>query len=173
MYDQKVKHGYDQKVKYGDLMYDQKVKYAEKTKQTTKQTGRQSRPIKPKIPLPKIKIPTTDTAKDKIEQLRIQMFEVYGKRFGKDLLLGETTNPIKAKSILKSFLRSTLGRSGFVKSEGKKIDVSFKSPEFRKSKSDPLRVVQKAKYSLSSGKEQSEIQFFKRKSKRKKKFKFF
>jgi hypothetical protein len=65
-----------------------------------------------------------------------------------------------------------LGRSGFVESKGRRLgfeELGFGS-EFRPSKRDFSRVVQKAKFSLSTGAEKSEIL---RARKSKKKFKLW
>lgn len=96
-----------------------------------------------------------------------EVFEVFGKRQGEDLFLGKSKTKKGAEQILGSFLKGTLGRSGFLKKGREKIFSDLlRSPEFRKAKNDPFRVVQKRKFSLGSSSEREEIQFFKRKSQR-------
>ena len=103
-------------------------------------------------------------------------FSVFGKRFGKDIKLFETTSKEKGTEKLLSFLKGTLGRSGYISKNGEKL--SFEelglSNEFRPSKKDKKRVVQKSEFSLGSFGERKEIQYFKKKSSKKnKKFGWF
>lgn len=129
--------------------------------------SRPTRPITPFLPRPTLKKGSTPTNK----QILGEMFEVYGKRFGKDIKLFETESEIKARQKLKGFLGTTLGRSGFIEKGGKRINVNL-GLGFRPSKREVGRVVQEAKFSLGSSGEKQEIQLFKsikRKSKKRKK----
>lgn len=105
----------------------------------------------------------SDVKKGKVKDEEI--FEVFGKRFGKDIKLFETPEKKKAEAELSKFLRGTLGRSGFITKAGEKIESSLLlSPMFRRAKREPKRVVQKARFSLSAPSEVQEIQYFRGKS---------
>jgi len=99
-------------------------------------------------------------------------FRIFFKRFGKDIEVMKTFGTKeKAKEKLGQILKGTLARSGFVTKKGEKLgfkELGF-GEMFRPAKRDTKRIVQKAKYSLSAPSEVSEIQFFKKKSKGKKK----
>jgi len=101
-----------------------------------------------------------------------ELFEVFGKRFGRDISLLKTPSKLKAEKGLLGFLRGTLGRSGYVLKGGQKVgfkefSLLSKNPTLRPSKKDSTRIVQKAKYSLGTGAEVREIQYFKKKSSKK------
>lgn len=152
-----------------------KMKQPQKTKQDYGQDLLRGRPIRPRPPKkptpfrPIIPIPSDSLAKRLLKKVETEGFEVFGKRFGKDISLGFSRTKKGAEKKLESFLKGTLGRSGYVSQKGKKVQTDLLGDMFRPSKRDPFRVVQKSKYSLGSGSEVREIQFFKRKSKRKKK----
>lgn len=101
-----------------------------------------------------------------------ELFSVLGRRFGKDVSLGTFTTKPQAERELFKFLKSTLGRSGKIKKGEEELSFGeldlFKGGEFRPAKRDSKRIVQKAKFSLSSPFEKREIQYFKRKSGKKK-----
>ncbi|MEA3296010.1 MAG: hypothetical protein U9Q27_02635, partial [Patescibacteria group bacterium] len=97
-----------------------------------------------------------------------ELFKVFGRRFGEDFLIGKTTDLVKAQQKLKSFLKGTLGRSGTITKQGEAISfqkLKLFGAEFRPAKKNKKRIVQKAKFSLGSFGETSEIQYFKKKSK--------
>ncbi|GBE19306.1 hypothetical protein BMS3Abin17_00029 [archaeon BMS3Abin17] len=120
------------------------------------------RPIKPtKIKPTKLFIPETTpakkepTAKQKIKQ----MFEVFAREKGEDVLIGEAKTEFLAGKLLKQKLRSDLSASGFIARDGEKLKArKFTSFDFGVSKIDPFRYVQKRGYRLSSGSEIFKIQ---------------
>lgn len=122
-------------------------------------------PIKEELPK-KSKLPSlSKTLLPKLKKkIKNGEFEVFGRRFGKDISLGVFSEKKQASKKLKGFLEKTLARSGFVKSGERKL--SFEELDlgqrFRTAKKDKTRVVQRAKFSLGSGQEKSEIQFFKK-----------
>ena len=122
-------------------------------------------PEKPKIIIPITKEVTGEREEEKI--IKEDIFSIYGRRYGKDLLLGEFGTKEKSKEELVKFLKGTLGRSGFVEKGGQKI--SFEELglgfEFRKSKAERGRIVQKARFSLSGFQEKKEIQQARKKKK--------
>jgi len=132
--------------------------------QTPKVTTTTSTIGKPILPLSK--------AISKVKEIaasRPDAFSVFGRRFGRDIKLGSFQTKEKAERKLSRFLTGTLGRSGYLKSGGERISSGLlKKQQYRKSKVDPLRVVQRRKFSLGTGEEKSEIQYFKSKSKKKK-----
>jgi len=121
-------------------------------------------------PRSKIFIPPTDQAGEKImktirQRKILELFEAYGKRRGKDILLGKFRTKIEAALKLKGFLKGTLGASGYIKTAGKKLkfsDIGLDTFEFRPAKKDILRVVQKRGYRLGTRAEVSEIKLSKR-----------
>ncbi|MCK9595932.1 hypothetical protein M0R19_01985 [Candidatus Pacearchaeota archaeon] len=121
------------------------------------------------MPLSLSSIPKKTKGKDSDKDL----YKVFGKRFGTDIELFKTESEQEAKGKLKSFLKSTLGRSGYIESGGRRLPFERLNLglEFRpsKSKNEFGRVVQKARFSLSSGSEKREIL----RSKKKKKFNWF
>jgi len=134
---------------------------------TPSRTPRKTRkPTKPILPPP-----SKSLAKRLAEKVakEPETFSVFARRFGQDIKILETTSKKQAEKKLAEFLTGTLGRSGYLTKKGEKIESSlFQSPIFRPAKKDPLRVVQKAKFSLSAPSEVQEIQFFKRTKKSKK-----
>jgi hypothetical protein len=143
-------------------------------KQTTKPRTIQrtipNKPVKPKVPTkPLFKTSMAKRVYNKIQE-EPELIQIFGKRFGKDILLGKTTNKQKADIELEKFLRGGLGRSGFLESGGKRVESGLlKNFQYRPSKKEFGRVVQKAKYSLGTFPERKEIQMFKKQSKGKKK----
>jgi len=129
--------------------------------------GSVSRPQNPRFP--KILIPLLEPPSDKrTDNLKDSPpFKIFGKRFGKDIEIGKAPSQAKAEEKLTQFLKGTLGRSGFITKEGVRVKSRLRGFEFRPSKVDPFRVVQKRKFSLGTGSEVGELQFFKRRGKRK------
>lgn len=84
-------------------------------------------------------------------------FKVSVKRRGKDREIFETSDFSKATKKLSDKLRRTLGASGFITQGGKRVRFDL-GKQFRFSKKDPLRVIQKSKYRLSTKSEVKEIQ---------------
>lgn len=140
--------------------------------QGTRQTPRPRQPQRPKTPKqPRTPFLTSSEGRGKIQKIiedNFGGFEAFGKRFGKDISLGTFKSKTKAESVLSNFLKGTLARSGFISKGGQKVKSDLlRSPIFRPSKKDKFRVVQKAKYSLGSPSEVSEINYFKNRSKKK------
>lgn len=173
----------DQKVNQ-DSMVDQITNQIPNIAQIPKQVPKQdfigqeyfNRPPQKSQPIkqPNKVIPSTkplSLPKRLLKKAESEGFEVFGKRFGRDLSLGVFPTKRKAKQKLESFLVGTLGRSGFVEKGGKKVKLDLLGGMFRPAKKDPFRVVQKAKFSLGTSSEKSEIQYFKKKSSKRKKTK--
>ncbi len=110
---------------------------------------------KPRPRVPKIPLLFGDSKKKKTSKETLKEFMVFGRRYGEDIELGTFKNQTKAESKLKKFLQETLGASGFVSTKGRKISPKefglFSGEEFRLSKVDPLRIVQKRKARLKKG----------------------
>lgn len=130
-------------------------------KQQTRQVQRPT-PRTPIKPIPSFNL------KNIANKIKEEGFEVFGKRFGEDVFLFKTKDKLKAEKSLKNFLTGTLGRSGKILKNGEELSFDelglFKTGQFRPAKKDKTRVVQKAKFSLGTGSEVSEIQYFKNKS---------
>jgi hypothetical protein len=93
-------------------------------------------------------------------------FDVFVKAFKKDVKVGTFGTQEAAEKFLKSKLKSTLRASGKIVKGGKAIDFgelkSLKTMEFRPSKVERGRVVQKREFRLGSKSEVQEIGFFKK-----------
>lgn len=146
----------------------QSLRQLQKSNFQQKQSFSNKNKIKPKITI----IPFTlglGKALSKVSKISEDTFEVFGKRFGKDIKLFETTDLGKAEEKTLQFLKGTLGRSAKITKGGKALEFSklrlSKNIEFRPAKRESTRIVQKAKYSLGTGAEVKEIQYFKRKRK--------
>jgi hypothetical protein len=149
------------------------------TAQVQRQTSRQkissiypqqeiAKKIKPTPFIPRILLRRYDEFK-KEKAVGEKIFEVFGKRFGRDISKGKYTDIKKAKEEFVKFAKGTLGRSGFITENGKKVGFEELglSGEFRPSKRDPFRIVQKAEFSLGTGSERREIQSAKKKKTKK------
>ncbi len=122
-------------------------------------------PIKPKEP--RIPKPINFFGMNKIKNEKEEgkeggFFEVFVKKFGKDVSIGKFRTLGKAKKSLKTELVDTLRASGFITKEGKKVKFGIEDfgSEFRKAKSDQFRIVQKSSKRLGRKSETKEIQFF-------------
>ena len=98
---------------------------------------------------------------DKNIQLEsIDGYEIFTKKYGKDVLIGTAKTKLEAKTILERQLLGTLRASGFVtKSTGEKLKASELGfgRGFRTAKRDSFRVVQERGFRLGSFGERSEI----------------
>ena len=154
-----------------------KTKQVQKNKQIQDQIfkrGQPQRPQRPTYPRPPILPTTSSLPKRLLKRMETEGFEVFGRRFGKDISLGVFKSKAKADQRLDRFLRGTLGRSGFLKKGKKKVRSNLMGGMYRPSKADPFKVVQKRKYSLGTRSEVGEIQMFKkRKGSKKKKSNWF
>jgi hypothetical protein len=94
------------------------------------------------------------------------LFETFVKKKGKDISIGKFKTPREAKKALKTELLDTLRASGFIERAGEKVNVGLETfgSEFRKSKKEPYRIVQKASKRLGRVGETREIQMFKKSS---------
>ncbi len=137
-------------------------------------------PPSPPSPIPKRPIvtivpppPSTPTglaqAVKKIKEM--PEFEVFVKKFGKDVSIGKEETKKEAVGLLKKRLQKTLRASGFIVRGGKKIDpfkrnvfdIGFTSNGFRRGKKDPFRVVEKKEKRIKRGTfEVPEIQLFRK-----------
>lgn len=99
-------------------------------------------------------------------------FEVFSKRFGRDIKVGKSKTKKGAEDILQRYLGKTLGAGGFITKDGSKLlakDLGLsKNPEYRLSRgknADPFKIIQKAKYRLKKRDTQvAEIEYFKKKN---------
>jgi hypothetical protein len=105
-----------------------------------------------------------------------EFFKVRGRRYGKDIEIGEFETQKEAEKELKKFLTETLGRSGQIFKGSKALEFGkLKSfgLQYRTAKKDPKRIVQKARFSLETFGERKEIQRAKGKKKKSKKLNWF
>lgn len=133
----------------------------------TTQTQRQRAKIPKPEPIPKIpKVPKKSLSFSS-ERKGQEVFTAFGKRFGKAVKLGKGTKK-ETEAVLGKFLKGTLGASGYLETQGKKVKVEeldlLGETGFRKSKVSPFLIVEKRERRLKRGTgEIPEIQMFKKK----------
>lgn len=156
------------------LRTQQQLREKQRTRQTSLLKQTLGEPAtKPRIP-PLIPFPSSKNTISRIKKEDLsKLYQVFVRRFGKEVKIFEGGSKKKAKEELVKSLIGTLGRSGQIFEGGKPI--SFEKLNlgkmFRPAKKNQKRIVQKAKYSLGSFGERREIQYFKKKnSKGKNKF---
>ncbi len=134
------------------------LKQIQSPKTKTRTVQQPLRPIRPRAK-PPIRIPKSETVVNK-KGVKIKKingkFAVFVRRFGIDNLISEGLTLEEARLLLESILSQTLARSGFLTKDKKKVRTDL-GRKFRKSKVDPLRIVQLSKFSLG-GLEVKEIQ---------------
>lgn len=126
-------------------------------------TGNPPRMRPPRLPAP-VFVPkprSEKSAKKKLVDIAVDIieeFEVFTRKGGKDVRIGEFSDLRRAKQALRSELGNTLRASGFVsrKSTGEKVRLNF-GAGFRPSKSDSFRIVQERGTRLGSFGERREI----------------
>lgn len=136
---------------------------------TTKQPQKPRETNKPLIPLPS----TTITKAVNFVKKGGDVFDIFAKKKGQDILIGKAKTEKEAFGKLKGLLGTTLRASGFVAKGGKKVKPISFGTDFRPSKKDPFRVVEKKGKRLSTKSEVSEISLFKKKKGKKNKFSWF
>lgn len=137
----------------------QKLNQEQKQRQNQKQ---KPKPTKIKSPPFKIKIGEVNESGKKVSKEEfIKMFEVFARKKGVDVLIGEAPTRARVKDILRSELKGTLRASGFAKEKGTGRVLSFEEIDlgagFARSKVEPFRIVQKRSNRLGSGGERTEI----------------
>lgn len=91
-----------------------------------------------KVSKPKIKgVPS------KLAKLKPNEYGIFTRTKGKDYLIGKNTVKKKAEKKLFDTMENTLRASGFIKKGNKKIRIKSFGDDFRRSKTDPWRVVEK------------------------------
>lgn len=101
----------------------------------------------------------------KVKELKPSEFEVFVKKFGKDVSIGLYPTKREARKELLGKLKTTIRAGGFIEEKGKKIpftQLGIKSPEFRPGKKDIFRVIQRKEKRLGMKGETEEIQFFRK-----------
>jgi len=116
-------------------------------------------------PKPPAKRPQRSKSQPRKQEGREGEFDVYTRKFGEDKQIGTAKNKPSAKQLLRKYLDQTLRASGYVERGGKKVPLDM-GRGYRKSKQDPLRVVEKRSRRLKSQSEINEIQAFKSGSKK-------
>jgi len=130
--------------------------------------------VKPTIPPFPFKLKDAISKVTKMVKERPEVFEAWGKRFGKEVKLGIFKTKPEAEKKLKKFLVKTLGAAGYLKKAGEKLKATeielLKKKEFRPSKISEFLVVEKKEKRLRKATTGKDIQFFRGKpSKRRKK----
>ena len=92
-------------------------------------------------------------------------FEIFARKEGQDISIGKVKTEKEAVKILAKKLKTTIAASGFIEKSGQKISVKelgIGGKEFRISKIDPYRLVQKKGKRLGTKQETESIQFFRK-----------
>jgi len=160
-----------------------RTKQKQKQKQTTAQLQFQllqqrvtTRAEKPFIP-PVIAFDwdkTLTQAKRKLKE-EPDIFQVLGKRFGMYKPIGTFETQKEAEKKAMEFLKTTLGRTAKIYKDEQPLkfgELKSFGMEFRPAKKDTTKIIQKAKYSLGTRSEVSEIMGFKKRASKKKKSNF-
>ena len=152
-------------------------KQQQRYKQIQKTQQRLKEPTKPRFPTPKIFFGTPlESGLGKVKQMKEQgFFDVYIRKGGKDIKAGTKRSLQEAGQFLTGTLRKTLRASGFIQKSGKKVKLSdyYFGEEFRPSKREAGRLVEKAKYRLNWLGEVKEIQKARRNKSKSKKLKWW
>ena len=132
----------------------QQIKSLQIPKQITKSDlFKPQKPVRQIIPVQELpNIPRLPRFKAK----QTNGYEVFVRRFGKDVSIGKAKTEAGASFRLRKELVGTARASGFVKKEGRIIPISL-GKGFRKSKKDKFRVVQRRERRISSLGEKQEI----------------
>jgi len=161
---QKVKLKLQQKQKQEQVIQQQFQQILQKQQPKLKE--------KMKFTPPPIVPPTTSLGKalKKVKEMKKDSFEVFVKKFGEDVSVGFYPTKQKAKEELITKLKSTIRAGGFIEKEGKKIpfgELGILGGEFRPSKKDIFRVIQRKEKRLGMRGETSELQYFRTKPSKK------
>lgn len=149
------------------LTQREKQALKQKARQISKTTQRTKPKEKAKLK-PKIKIPFSSGGKSKTAKKK-DVFEIFSRRFGKEISLGSFGTKKEAESVLKKYIFGGLARSGKVKKGEDILDINL-GAGFRPAKSlGKGWSVQKNP--LQFGSEKSEIQMWKKRADKKKKSK--
>jgi len=118
--------------------------------------------IKPPItPPPTIKESFSPSSKSSAKERLQGLFKVFARKGGEDIQVGQARTSRQAFSLLRRKLKGGLRASGFVTKGSQKIKpLAF--GEFRLSKKDPYRLVQKKTARFGTKQETSEAQFFRK-----------
>lgn len=131
--------------------------------------------IEPKIIIPPVIPSLARRILERVEKEPTGFFESIGFRFGKEVKLGKAKTKKVAAKKLEKFMSKTLGASGFITKDKKKIKAVetglLKLPSFRKSKISKFLIVERKEKRLkkTAPEETKEIQYFRKVKKGKKK----
>lgn len=113
-------------------------------------------PIQPSLTIPKI--PTLDISKTLKKAKKIvtdkEKFKVFVTKFGKEIEIGEFQTLTEAKSSLVKRLRGTLRAGAYITKDKKKIKartLGLFGVEFRPSKKDPFKVIERKTRRIKRG----------------------
>lgn len=125
--------------------------------------------IKQTIPSVTINIPKLPSGQKQAKDIKLEKDEygIFARKKGKDYLVGKKKTKKEARKLLFGELDNTLRASGFIKKGDKKIKVTDLSKDFRYSKTDPFRVVEKKHARINTPGERRELKASKKKTKQK------
>ena len=116
----------------------------------------------PKIIPIKLLTPSVSKVKELAKAIG-EDFDIFVRKAGKDIKIESKGTSKEAVKLLKKKLTGTIAASGFIEKGGKRISVKelgITNGEFRVSKLDSFRVVQRKGKRLSTGSETKQIQYF-------------
>jgi hypothetical protein len=152
----------------------QQIKLATKQqyKQYAKQQLRTTQKTKSKVKSPALKTPLkiiVPTSSNKLQKLASQVgtdeFDVFVKKFGKDVKIKTVGSTREAKDVLVKELTGTLRASGFVERKGQKVSLETFGgfgTGFTRGKKDKNVLVQQRGFRLGRKEEVMEAQYFKK-----------
>ena len=128
----------------------------------TRPTSLLSPPVSPPPTTPtRKKLPSSIKALARKAEKQPELFKVFARKGEKDIVVAKAKTEQEAFKKLKKKLKGSLRASGFVEKGGKKIAPPLLlNGDFRRSKVDPFRVVEKKAKRLRKGTTGKEVQFF-------------
>ena len=152
------------------LRVKQGIRQIEKERLKPKQVILIQKPLEPKPGIPKIpKVPKLKLLlpfEEEEERIKIgeELFEIFVRKKGKDIPVGEFKTLPKAEKELFKTIREEIRASGFIKKSGRKIKIDIGGTEFLRSKRDQFRIVEPRQRRIKRGtKESFQIQKAKKK----------
>jgi len=130
----------------------------------------QKKPPQKPLSIPKIPAPLLTKKIKPSKEEAVDLFKVFLRRKGADILLGTKESKREAREFLLGKIRGTLGASGFIEKAGRKLpfeELNLFGTEFRKGKREAFRIVERKEMRLRKGTTAKEIQYFRKGAKTK------
>ena len=151
------------------LQQPKQIQQPKQLQRALQQIAQQPRPPKQPTPLTPFVLPSTTPAKRALAAIKKAVkgeFEVFARVEGQDVSIGKATTKKQAQKLLSKRLKKTIAASGFIEEGGRLLsakETGLINGEFRTSRLDFGRVVQKKEARLGTAQETEQIQFFRQK----------